>query len=1632
MSDPKLRSLRWGGPCLLGLVFALSLGACDERGSSSPEPGPMDRTQGRGLRLQEEEIRVDLAEAGSTVHLKLHRTGSAPVAGTVQLDLRRVADGEVLASTERAFELEQAEQDLSLPLAFGLSPDEDPASLAAYVLRYHLRWEGDALWGRRSLFAALPSTETQVLGPDTLRSGSDTQLRILARDPMTGAPRADLPVSIHLERADEAPVLLFEGRTDAFGTLAAPVQPGDELVGQGTLAVSVDAPGRAQEIRAAVAVERPTRILLTTDKPIYQPGQTLHLRALALRRPRLVPDAGQPLVFEIFDGKDNKVERVSVTTDAYGIASTEFRLAREVNMGLYRIRASLGELSTEKSVTVERYSLPKFDVGLELDREVYLAGSLLEGTLRVRYFFGQPVQAGAVRIAAATYDVERSVFAELQGATNDEGLFRFQVQLPDYVVGLPLEQGGGLVELGVDVQDSAGQSRSVTRTLRIAAAPLEVSLVPESGELVAGLVNRLWVRSLDASGNPVAASHRLEVAGSPAQEFRTDERGLGQVSLAVPLERAEVVATLSSQDAQGNQVQREHRLTVGGATLAGAVLLRSDRALYRVGDTLRLEILTLGAPDRVYLDVIRGGQTLLTTAVQPDAEGRAETSLDLSPDHAGALQIDAYYLALGSSLRRDTLRVYVEPADALQVQIEADRDVYGPGEEAHLRLRVTDAQGDGRAAALGLQAVDEAVYGLMEFRPGLEKTYFQIEAELGQPRYQIGVPSLQVLAADPAAVDSPQAQEEARLLFSASDEGPAQGISVNTYAHSLEQVQATARPLVELAAQELLARVRSALETGWLERDEVGERLETGFGPIYDPWGQTLRIRRVDEQNVEILSLGPDERLGSADDVLLSWNVDWVAYGGGLQNDRNGDDGDWDFAEAADGEPGPPMAGGEGEGEAEGGGGGGGAAAPRVRRDFPETLYVEPALITDGRGEAELTLPLADSITTWRLSAMANSAEGALGSTDFGVRVFQEFFTDIDFPATLTRGDEFWAPVVVYNYLDHPQTVRLEVEAGAWCSLLGPATSQMQLEPGEVRGLRIPLRVEQVGLHELTVFAYGEGSQDAVARTVLVVPDGKREERVASGRLGDPVRVPLEIPGNAVEGSAQALVKIYPGVFSQVVEGLDSVLRMPSGCFEQTSSSTWPNVLVARYLAETDGASPEIELKAHEYINTGYQRLLTFEVPGGGFEWFGRAPSHVVLTAYGLLEFRDMAEVRPVDEAMIGRTRAWLLSQQKADGHWEVAGRGLDETGQLSDPATVTAYVAFALAAAGEEGAPMDRARAYLEPRLADMGTYTLALTANFLVQAYADPAVSRRILDELARRVEANLAAADPAPAGAHWETDEQTTTYGQGEGAWVETTALATHALLVAGVHAEITDPALAWLVNAKRADGSWGSTAGTVWSIKCLLQSLRGGRDEEADATVRVLLDGVERASFRVTADTSDVMRQAELGEWLVPGSEQLVEVLLEGQGRLQYGVVQSWHVPWDEAPPPEGPLSIEVSYDRTQLQVDDTVTVNVTLRNRDLAYADMVMVDLGIPPGFDLVFEDLEALRQQQVFSKFEATERQLLLYFPVLRPERPLSFAYRMVARDPIRAQAPPSRVYSYYNPEVGAPAQPVEVEVQED
>jgi hypothetical protein len=278
------------------------------------------------------------------------------------------------------------------------------------------------------------------------------------------------------------------------------------------------------------------------------------------------------------------------------------------------------------------------------------------------------------------------------------------------------------------------------------------------------------------------------------------------------------------------------------------------------------------------------------------------------------------------------------------------------------------------------------------------------------------------------------------------------------------------------------------------------------------------------------------------------------------------------------------------------------------------------------------------------------------------------------------------------------------------------------------------------------------------------------------------------------------------------------------------------------------------------------------------------------------------------------------------------------------------------------------------------------------------------------------------------------------EGQTGSIETTALAALALLRSNTHPDVANAALTYLVRQKDNFGTWYSTQATVLTLKALLESVRSGA-ENVDATVTVTLNGGQARTITVDKSNFDVVQMLSYQD-INPGAENIIELSMQGAGNLMYQVSGSYYLPWSkladypDVAPIQDLVTIALAYDRTELAVNDTVGVNVSLSlNQVGGKAESALIDLGIPPGFTVQVEDLQAqIRRFDEFGpeyggatieRYELTGRQILVYVQNLSGGSPLEFNYRLKARFPLTVQSPASSAYDYYNPQVAGEAQPV-------
>ena len=1591
------------------LAMPVSLVAC----SGNPGVPSEDLTQpeikkSKHLYLDEGEISATLQGSDLFVSLVLHRTGDDAIGGDAIVSVDAL-DGSYHREVETTFKIEAEAETLIFMLADAFEDADDPAVQAAHVIRYRFVDGDDQLMGRRSLFVAMPKAQLLVLGPRTFYQGELTRVKVFARDAVTGKPFAKQTINLVTTVGDEVSEMKLT--TDEFGAAAADLRfedAGDAAI----TATMMSQGGTSIQAEQPVDVIRMLKVLVTTDKPIYQPGQEMHLRVLALRKPLLAPEVDEESVIEVFDGKGNKVFKEKVRTSEFGIAFARFQLAHEVNMGTYKVKATVGETVTEKAVTVDRYTLPKFRVDVSLDKAFYVVGDTLKGTLSARYFFGKAVDGGSARITLATFDVEFTDFAEVTGTTSDEGLFEFEVALPTFLVGQDLEQGQAIVRLTAQVLDTAGQSVDKEQGITVAQNSFNIVIIPESGNIVPGIENRFYVFTEDPAGNPISLQVHV---GADTQTWAvdTDETGLGWF-IHQP-EQPTLAIETTAEDAQGNQVDRTFEFKAGVS--GEAILVRADKAIYKVGDTAEVTVFAPDAKDRVYMDVIRQQQIVREEAFDL-VGGQATFLVDLDQEMAGDLVYSAYYLGRTGQIVRDEKLVFVQGADSLTIEITPDKGPYLPGEEAKINFQVTGANGAPAVAALGLQVVDEAVYALSENKPGLLRTYFELEEAIQEPKFEIHDAHFDlsdIVTTNPEDEEGEAVLEiKAQAAFAALGNPGATEVA-SSWDQALQDAAAVLKPHYDKDLERVLLALQEKLYDGDLIENEIAQYLvsQTEF---YDFFGNLYVFGSAgSDYLISMRSLGPDEMDGTDDDWKTTFET-WQAWGNwGWGDDQMAMDGNG--GPMAGGNPGPPEA--NQKNETSGGG------EPKIRKDFPETLYINPELITNESGEAVAQIGMADSITEWRLSSIANAVDGRLGSATQGITVFMDFFVDVEVPRVMTRGDQIHFPLAVYNYLDVPQMVQLEVELGDWADLLSPAQASVTLEPGEVKGLSVGILAKDVGWHGVTVKAYGDqGLSDAVMRLIEVDPDGVEVRDSQAGKLAGTVSRTVSFPMDAIPGTEKITVKVYPGVMAQAIEGLDSLLQMPSGCFEQTTATLWPNALVLDYMTQSGKITPEIELKAREFVNLGYQRLLTFECTGGGFTWFGDPnPANIILSAMGVMEFTDIGKVHEIDEAIVPRTLDFLATQQADDGHWH-EDQGSEFATVRYDDLMTTCFVVWGMAQAGEQGGAAGKGFDYVTSHIGDLtSTYATALCANGLAAYNQGSSVTQKVLNDL-------IAAVKEDGDYVYWEAgvEDGQSYYGGGDGTNIEATALALLALLEAGQAPDLVGKAIGWMASKKDSFGNWGSTHATILSLKAFVNSLTA-LVQEADGVVQVGINGGEEAPVIITNENLDVFYQFELADQVIPGEQNQVSASFEGEGTLMYQIVWSHYEPGQAPDNPMAPLSIEVFYDKTHLSVDEVIDVTAHVTNISFESAPMVLVDLGIPPGFDLMTGDLEQAVTDQLIQKFEITAKQILVYVEDILPEETLVLSYQLKAKYPLKVQAPDSSASLYYDADSEASAPGEEIEV---
>ena len=549
-----------------------------------------------------------------------------------------------------------------------------------------------------------------------------------------------------------------------------------------------------------------------------------------------------------------------------------------------------------------------------------------------------------------------------------------------------------------------------------------------------------------------------------------------------------------------------------------------------------------------------------------------------------------------------------------------------------------------------------------------------------------------------------------------------------------------------------------------------------------------------------------------------------------------------------------------------------------VRRDFPDTAFWRASVQTDANGRASVDVPLPDSLTTWRLSSKAVTADSLVGQASVDVVVSLPLLIRPQTPRFFTAGDVVQLGAIVNNNTAEP--IEATVSLAATGLTLTDPIPQSVTVPANGRVLvRWEVTVEDAPLADLTFRVAGGGYQDAAKPPLGVGPDNlipvyrySAQDIVGTAGVLDTADRRVEavlLPANVDARRGSVDVTLSPSLAAAILDAL-SVLNdadVSPACAHALTDRLLPNLAVAQAIAQLGLDEPDLAAQLDVLIPADLRQLEGQARPDGGWGWCGGRESSPWLSAYSLLALARAQEAGfAVDTVVIERAMLYLERQ-------------LRPMERLPNASAVNRQTFF-LYVLAESGVFVDADADELATAHRELlDPYARALLV--LVYSLNNPASPTlpALLSDLNN-------SAIVSAAGAHWEDGERDFANLNSN---VRGTAIVIDALARAAPDSPLAPSAVRWLMTARTAQ-RWPTQHETAWAILALTEwmattgELEAGYPYQLNVNAAPVLEG---AFTRQTVATSAALSLPVGG--LLPDEPNFFDFRRgEGDGRLYYSL------------------------------------------------------------------------------------------------------------------------------------------------
>jgi hypothetical protein len=901
-------SRRWLLSLLCLLVLFLSL---------------VELTRARGeLRVNETSSSILFEKDSVEVVLAVENSSSASVNAIVQLTLLNPRDESVAKTTQlQSIDRGSKKLRLSLPFTFPGSNEKERNRIPWYRLHYRISPQDSPAEtladGIISLSEIMPDVfELRASAPQIVREGNLYRVRIQATHPITQHPVANVRVDaqVILEADNDKSVKLNGSNiTDAKGHALfdfelprrfPPFLHHSRPAG-GELQVTGRKGAIIVQTETNILVDQFPRILITTDKPLYQPGQVMHIRALVLTPSRQAL-ANHDTSFKICDPEGAILYRTILTTSRFGVASADWSIPENTRLGDYRIWVGIdgGDDKTAQDVRISRYELPNFRVNVDLDRKFYLPGQNATVTVRADYLFGQPVLRGKVRVvreAERDWNYREQKWelreeAEQKGETKADGSFIANLDLRsshEDLADSDYQRFRDITYAAYFTDPTTNRTEQRRFDLRVTKDPIHVYVVGNyDWSYSRELPLQFYVSTFYADGLPARSKVNVKFSGDV--DYRnttkrvgtvtTNRYGLAKINTRLPKEFKDinkVDVVLSASDPHGRKGSGTEEFRFDDDP---HVRVETDKTIYRPGEPVNAVITASGLQETLVVDLAAEAGLIHSERVRL-RDGRTSITFPFRPEFKNNLSVIAYPESASSQSMVGTRTVLYPHNSELNVNVQSSQDTYRPGEDAQLNFSVRSAQNRAEESALGVVVLDQAV--VERFRTdqefgggGFYGFDNAVQQFLGFDRQLAGVSLKDLQRLDTSQPISQNLDLLAAVLlgntgdyyleFNSSDEFTQDAAKLFG-----DSIKDQLRPLKQ-ALHDHYARTME-YPSDDAELLSLLSAAKIDFDSTRDPWGMPYHAEfGVDKQNdtLTFLSSGADKRYDTPDDFVveqMSW-----------------------------------------------------------------------------------------------------------------------------------------------------------------------------------------------------------------------------------------------------------------------------------------------------------------------------------------------------------------------------------------------------------------------------------------------------------------------------------------------------------------------------------------------------------------------------------------------------------------------------------------------------------------------------------------------------------------------------------------------------------------------------------------